>query len=95
MARKRNVSIPDEGIEYDKRGRLKYHPDFHPNQGKEFSDEELAYLCKFYEVDSLKSLSLALGRIEQTLTNKVVYLRKTGLFDYYKKKWDLLYQRGE
>jgi hypothetical protein len=94
MAKKRNLAIPEEGIEYDNRGRLKYHPEFHPNQGERLNDEELAYLCKFYEVDSLKSLSLALGRTERTLTNKVNYLRKKGLFDYYKKKWDLLYERG-
>lgn len=75
-------------IEYDERGRMKYHPLYHPNQGKRFADEETAYLCKFYETDTLKSLSLALGRIEQSLEYKIVNLRKRDLIDYYKSKWD-------
>ncbi|MGF9907304.1 DNA-entry nuclease [Brevibacillus porteri] len=75
-------------VEYDVRGRMLYHPEFHPNQGKRFSDEETAYLCKFYETDSLKSLSLALGRIEKSLEYRIAYLKKTGLFDYYRAKWD-------
>lgn len=90
MAKKRNVSVPEEGIEYDKRGRLMYHPELHPNQGKPFSDEETAYLCKFFEVDQMKSLSLALGRVEQSLEYRMVYLRKLGLIEYYKAKWDRL-----
>ncbi|RNB94411.1 DNA-entry nuclease [Brevibacillus parabrevis] len=65
-----------------------YHPDFHPNQGKPFDDDETAYLCKFYEADSLKSLSLALGRLEKSLEYRVAYLKKAGLFDYYRGKWD-------
>ncbi|MED1919789.1 hypothetical protein P4V64_31415, partial [Bacillus thuringiensis] len=75
-------------VEYDNRGRLMYHPDFHPNQGKRFTDDETAYLCKFYGTDSLKSLSLALGRLEKSLEYRIAYLRKAGLFDYYRAKWD-------
>lgn len=79
---------PKPEIEYDDRGRMKYHPDFHPNQGKRFTDEETAYLCRFYETDTLKSLSLALGRLERSLEYKIVNLRKRALIDYYKYKWD-------
>lgn len=88
MTKKLNKSVPEQGIEYDKRGRLMYHPDFHPNQGKRFTDDETAYLCKFYETDSLKSLSLALGRLERSLEYRIAYLKKAGLFDYYRVKWD-------
>lgn len=79
-----------EEIFYDKRGRMKYHPAFHYNQGKKFDDQETAYLCKYYELDSLKSLSLALGRLEKSLEYRIAYLRKAGLIDYYKSKWDRL-----
>lgn len=75
-------------VEYDSRGRMNYHPDFHPNQGKRFSTEETAYLCKFYDVDPIKTLSLALGRTEKSLEYRIVYLRKKSLIDYYKAKWD-------
>lgn len=82
------MSVPEQGIEYDDRGRMLYHPEFHPNQGKRFSDEETAYLCKFYETDTLKSLSLALGRLEKSLEDRIAYLKKKSLFDYYRAKWD-------
>lgn len=72
-----------------------YHPDLHPDQGKPFTTEELAYLCKFYGYDPLKTLALALGRTEQTITNKVLYLRRAGVFDYYRKKWDLLFEKAD
>ncbi|GEC89530.1 DNA-entry nuclease [Brevibacillus brevis] len=65
-----------------------YHPEFHPNQGKRFTDEETAYLCKFYETDTLKSLSLALGRLEKSLEYRIAYLKKKALFDYYRDRWD-------
>ncbi|GEC93641.1 hypothetical protein DES34_112201 [Brevibacillus brevis] len=82
------MSVPEQGIEYDDRGRMLYHPEFHPNQGKRFSDEETAYLCKFYETDTLKSLSLALGRLEKSLEDRIAYLKKKALFDYYRAKWE-------
>ncbi|MED4586695.1 DNA-entry nuclease [Brevibacillus choshinensis] len=95
MAKKRNVSVPDEGIEYDKRGRLMYHPELHPNQGKPFSDEETAYLCKYIESDGMKSMSLALGRLELSVKHKLDFVRKNGLVEYYKSKWDRLPEANE
>ncbi|WP_255298416.1 DNA-entry nuclease [Brevibacillus dissolubilis] len=74
----------DEGIEYDEQGRMKYHPEFHPNHGKRFSIEELEYMCKFYEYDSVRTMALALGRTEATIASKVRELRQAGKFEYYK-----------
>lgn len=74
----------------DQKGRLLFHPELHPNQDEDFTTEELAYLCKFADVDSLKLMSHALGRTEQKIQNKLNHLRKSGTFDYYKSKWDLL-----
>lgn len=71
-------------IEYDCRGRMKYHPDFHPNHGKRFTESDLEYLCKFYGIDGQKSVSLALGKTEMVINQKITSLRKRGLYDYYK-----------
>lgn len=36
-------------ITFDRFNRMKFHPDFHPNQGKPYTTEELEYLCRFYD----------------------------------------------
>ena len=84
-----------DGITFDDQGRMQYHPDFHPNHGEKMSKEELAYLCKFYEVDHARTMAFALGRTEHTLRAKVNKLKKAGLYDYYKKMWDRLDERLE
>lgn len=71
---------------YDKLGRMNYHPDYHFNQGKPFSQEELEYLCKYWEVDPPDLISLALGRTEKSLYSKVKRLQKNGLYEYYKNR---------
>ncbi len=79
-----------DGIEFDKVGRIKLHPEFHPNHGKPFSESDLEYLCKYYEVDPIRTLAFALGRTEHTCTVRVWMLKKQGLFEYYKnlnKHW--------
>lgn len=78
-----------DDITYDKHGRMQYHPEFHFSHAKPFS-EELEYICKFYEVDHARTISFAIGRTEHTIRSKVDYLRKKGLFHYYKnlnKHW--------
>lgn len=71
---------------YDNRGRMNYHPEFHENHGKPFSQEELEYLCKYWESDDKDLIALALGRTEKTLHKKVRQLRQLGLYDYYKNR---------
>lgn len=93
MSKKLFVSIPSEGIEYDEDGRLKYHPDFHTEQGKQFTTMEIAYLCKFLDTDDLKSLSFALGRTEQVLYNMIATIKKNNLFDHFVQTWDRAYER--
>lgn len=94
-AQKNDRDVKSPAITYDKRGRMEYHPEFHPNQGKRFSVDETVYLCKFYGIDSIKSLSLALGRTEKSLEYRIMYLKRAELFDYYKKKWDRMFERSE
>lgn len=69
---------------YDRCGRLKYHPDYHPNHGKPFTTEELEYMCKYFETDGRRMISMALGRTEHTISTKVTSLKRSGLYDYYK-----------
>lgn len=79
------MHIPDlEGVELDSGKRIKYHPELHPNQGKPFTVSEYEYLCKYAEVDDLRTLSFALGRTERTIAKALKAIRDAGEYDYYK-----------
>lgn len=71
-------------IQYDSQGRMCYHPEFHHNHYKKFTESDLEYLCKYWDYDDRRTLSYALGRPEKNLANTVSRLRKSGKFDYYK-----------
>lgn len=76
-----------DGITYDRFNRMLYHPEFHFNHGKTFSGEELEYLCMFYGVDHVRSLAFALGRTEHTIRVKYDRLRREGLVDMYRLRY--------
>ncbi|TCO69533.1 DNA-entry nuclease [Marinisporobacter balticus] len=80
------MSAIQENIEFDCCRRMKYNPIFHEKHGKTLTDEELEYLCKFWEFDELSTMSMALGKTESTLAAKVHQLRKSGRFEYYKNR---------
>ncbi|CAM5662992.1 DNA-entry nuclease OS=Lysinibacillus sphaericus OX=1421 GN=LS41612_04505 PE=4 SV=1 [Lysinibacillus sphaericus] len=69
------MNVKDD-ITYDKYGRMQYHPEFHFSHGKPFSESELEYICKFYEVNYTRMISFAIGRTEHTIRSKVDSLRK-------------------
>lgn len=77
-------------LEYDNLGRLKYNESLHFNHGKRFTEDDLMYLCKFWEVEGTKSLSLGLGRTEMTLSSKITRLKQDGMYEGYKDKYDEL-----
>lgn len=80
----------DKPVEYDSTRRMKYHPDFHANNGNPWSEEELEYLCKYGDYDNLNTISLALERTYGTVAQKKKILKADGLYDYYKnlnKHW--------
>lgn len=82
--------IHEQDFEYDKYGRLKYHPELHPRHGQPYTEEDKEYLCKFWEVDGRRLMSYALGRPEHSLDAMIYTLRKKGLFNHYKnlnKHW--------
>ncbi|WP_154655270.1 DNA-entry nuclease [Pontibacillus halophilus] len=64
---------------------MKYHPDFHPNYGKPYTNSDYEYMCKFFVVDGANLLGMALGRPPKSISTTVGLLKRTGLFDYYKK----------
>jgi hypothetical protein len=51
---------------------------------KRWTEEEKEYLCKYYEVDGMKTMALALDRSEKVVADKVFQLRKDGKFIHYK-----------
>jgi DNA-binding MarR family transcriptional regulator len=75
-------------IEYDRQGRMKYHPDYHHNHNKPYTMKELSYICKHYKRGQVKSLALALGRTEHSIRVLVNKLRRDGLFEQYKNMGD-------
>lgn len=74
----------EDDVQFDHFGRMIYHPEFHDRHGETFTEEELEYLCKYWEYDGQRLMAYALGRTEHVLRNKVYYLRKNGKLDYYK-----------
>ncbi|QKE07619.1 DNA-entry nuclease [Bacillus cereus] len=75
-------------VQYDAQGRMKYHPDYHPNHKKPYTTRELAYICKYYGFGKVKGIALALGRTESTIRQLVNTLRKNGMFEKYKTMGD-------
>lgn len=74
------------GIEYTKsNSRMRYNPEFHENHGNPYTKEDLIYMCSMWDGMKKADIALALGRTQGTVLSKVHYLRKIGLFDYYKK----------
>lgn len=65
-------------VEYDKCGRMKYNPNLHDRQGKPWNDEEKEYLINWYTIIGLEEMSLALGRTEGTIAQKVHQFRSQG-----------------
>lgn len=84
------LSIKEAPIQYDRWGRMKYHPDYHFNHGKPFTLRDLVYICKNYKRGQVKRLALAVGRTEHVVRSKVNTLRnhqkmgEQSMFDYYK-----------
>lgn len=72
-------------IQYDSCGRMKYHPEYHENHGKPYTEEDLAYICATYRRGNRKEIALAVGRTDATISALVYQLKKAGRFEYYRK----------
>jgi hypothetical protein len=71
-------------VQYDSCGRMLYHPEFHENQGKKWSEEDLEYVCKYSTVDQLETLALTLGRTKTTVAEKLSSLKKKNKFEHFR-----------
>ncbi|NFM30656.1 hypothetical protein FDC02_04970 [Clostridium botulinum] len=78
--------ITIDGLEYTKSNhRLRYNPGFHENHGKLFTKDDLIYMCSMWDSMKKADIAMALGRTHSTILSKKYYLKKIGLFDYYKR----------
>ncbi|MBO1003140.1 DNA-entry nuclease [Pseudogracilibacillus auburnensis] len=78
-----------EGIEYTASNhRIRYSPEFHDNHGKQWTDEDLAYLCSSWDGMKKADIAMALGRTHGTVLTKAYALKRNGQFDYYKNLGD-------
>ena len=88
-----------EGIKFSLNGRMQYHPEFHFAHEEPFTLSELVYMCKYVQIDGNKSMSMALGRTENTIANQVYMMKKEGFFDVLKslsdEEWERIIEREE
>lgn len=71
-------------IQYYENGWMMYHPYFHPNHRKKYSDSDYEYLCKYYEIDGVQLMSLAIVTPPKSIVQKIHILKKNILYEYYK-----------
>lgn len=81
-----------ENVQYDRNGRMLYHPDFHFAHGKRMTEYELAYLCKFWSFDERIFISMSLGKTESVLSNKYNQLDRDGRLRHYRQVWDSYFE---
>lgn len=78
-----------DGHEYTASNRrMRYNPEFHFNQGKPWTMKDILYLCGMWNGQKARDIAFALGRTESTCMTKVYDLRKAGVFETYKKKFN-------
>lgn len=75
-------------VEFDRLGRMKTHPFYHPRQGVRMTEEEKEYLCRFFKHDGLKSMSMALGRTEKSVSDAYHRLRAKRKVHFYKLQYE-------
>ncbi|WP_205694139.1 hypothetical protein [Clostridium sp. JN-9] len=71
--------MKEHEIRYDRYGRMFYNPEFHANNGKQWTTEDLQYLINWYDIAAPEEISFALERTQKTVQNKACQLRKKGI----------------
>ncbi len=66
-------------VQFDRHGRMQYHPEIHARHGKPWTTHEQKYLIDFYYVIGNTQMSFDLERPMTAIAQKVCYLRKIGL----------------
>ena len=80
------IAMKSNEIEFDAMGCMVYHPDYHPNQGRDWTTVDQRFLIDNYERVGPEEVSLALGRTIHAVMNRACMLRKQGLMAKPKKK---------
>lgn len=65
-------------VQYDRQGRMRYHPAYHPRHKKPWTTTEQRYLIDNYANDGAVSVSLALGRTTGVVMTRAFELRQKG-----------------
>ena len=73
-------------IQFDAHGRVRYHPEFHPNHGKPWTTTEQRYFIENYARVGPEEISLALGRTIHSVMQKASDLRRLGLMPKPKRR---------
>lgn len=65
-------------ITYDRHGRMQYHPDYHHNHKKTWTNFDEKYLIENYSVIGPELTALGLGRTIGVVMTRAYELRKEG-----------------
>lgn len=64
---------------YAANGRMNYHPEYHPNNGKPWTTTDEKYLIEYYDRIGPEQVGLDLGRTTSTVMTRAYELRKKRL----------------
>jgi len=70
--------VNKQQAQYDKHGRMKYHPDCHPKHLDQWSNADEKYLIENYVKDGPEAVAAALGRTIGVVMTRAYVLRKDG-----------------
>ena len=74
-----------DGIKYRKSNkRMIYNPEFHDNYGKKWTKEDLAYIAQMRPGTTWRDIGMALGRTEDSCSDRYYKMKKQGRLEYYK-----------
>lgn len=65
-------------VQYDREGRMKYHPDYHTKHQEPWTYVDEKYLIDNYAIDGPETVSFALGRTIHVVMTRAYQLRKEG-----------------
>lgn len=65
-------------LEYDRHGRLKFHPEYHPNHKAPWMTSDERFLIENYENLGPEAVAAALGRTIGVVMTRAYELRKAG-----------------
>lgn len=77
--------MDEKEVEYDNFGRMKYDPSYHPRQFATFTEEESAFIVRYYKRGEVKRLSLEVGRTCKSLRQHMWKLKRDGRLESLKQ----------